>query len=176
MVGVGAVTAAGVKGSLRRPSAALDPGSRGSGNATCCATPPETVTERHMLRLGTPPITTPPLPAPQTPRALAGPDRDPRKWQEGPHVAGPDPRTTAPRSAATFSTIRRRGVGPGGGATPRSRGAVSPASCTAWGTMVLPPRFVSLGRPRRPRPASAGLLRTARLRRQPAVSGLRSTG
>src|SRR5436305_5507551 len=51
MVGVGAVTAAGVKGSPRRPSAAPDPGSRGSGNATRCDTPPETVTERHMLRL-----------------------------------------------------------------------------------------------------------------------------
>src|SRR2546421_8261297 len=55
MVRVGAVTAAGVKGSLRQPSAALDPGSRGSGNATRCATPPETVTERHMLRFPTPP-------------------------------------------------------------------------------------------------------------------------
>src|SRR5436305_10223356 len=75
MVRVGAVTAAGVKGSLRRPSAALDPGSRGSGNATRCDTPPETVTERHMLRFPTPPTTTPPPLAPGTPRPPTGPER-----------------------------------------------------------------------------------------------------
>src|SRR2546421_7116631 len=101
MVRVGAVTAAGVKGPLRRPPAALDPGSRGSGNATRCATPPETVTERHMLRLGTPPITTPPPPAPRTPRAPTGPNRT--------HGSGRRPNTCCACRPGRASPERDRG-------------------------------------------------------------------
>src|SRR5437762_13819492 len=87
MVRVGAVTAAGVKGSLRRPSAALDPGSRGSGNATRCDTPPETVTERHMLRFPTSTHDHTAAAGTRGPAASHGTGKDPRKWQEGQCVA-----------------------------------------------------------------------------------------
>src|SRR5437899_1200006 len=114
MVGVGAVTAAGVKGSLRRPSAALDPGSRGSGNATRCDTPPETVTERHMLRLGTPPTTTPP-PLAHGPHGLPRGRTGPTEVAGGPtHVALADRVAPTQRGLGDFVPRYSHSMVPGG--------------------------------------------------------------